>query len=460
MRTLILSRTLRSCTAAMLLSGFAVPTFAKVDLVTLPRRNAVQLTIYNSADLTLVRDTRDLTLVEGENTLQFSWANTLIDPTSLDLRPRRQADQIDILDLVFPARVNNVGIWNIMSRAVGKVTMDIDYFTSGLSWRAFYMGTLTPDEATMQLQGYVVVRNDSGEDYENAQTRLIVGKVHLLDQIAQLSRRQYPYGRPGMRPVQTPMASPMAMRSLKNAVMMDMAYGGAAESEMGLFEEAKEIKKEGLSEYFLYTIPGTETIPNGWAKRLPSFDVADIPVKNLYKYNESRYGTNVIRFLSFKNDTEHELGETPIPGGTLAAYRALEKGADARLSYEGASSFQYIPVNEDVELNLGPAPQVLVDITRMNTATKDYLFDQNGDIAGWIELETFRVRINNTRPVPAKIEITRNAPAPLWTIENSGDCGRYQKIDAHTYRYTLELPPATPHEFTLLLTSRYGRRAE
>jgi hypothetical protein len=49
----------------------------------------------------------------------------------------------------------------------------------------------------MRLHGYVVVTNNSGEDYENAQTRLIVGKVHILDQIAELARRQYPYGRPG-----------------------------------------------------------------------------------------------------------------------------------------------------------------------------------------------------------------------------------------------------------------------
>ena len=33
---------------------------AKVDLVTLPSRDTTQLTIYNSADLTLVRDGRDL----------------------------------------------------------------------------------------------------------------------------------------------------------------------------------------------------------------------------------------------------------------------------------------------------------------------------------------------------------------------------------------------------------------
>ena len=32
----------------------------------------------------------------------------------------------------------------------------------------------------------------------------------------------------------------------------------------------KEIAKEGLSEYFIYTIEGTETIRNGWSKRMRS----------------------------------------------------------------------------------------------------------------------------------------------------------------------------------------------
>ncbi|NQV32817.1 MAG: hypothetical protein HQ515_08990, partial [Phycisphaeraceae bacterium] len=46
---------------------------AKVDLVTLPQRDTVQLTIYNSADLTLARESRGLVLTEGNNQLQFSW---------------------------------------------------------------------------------------------------------------------------------------------------------------------------------------------------------------------------------------------------------------------------------------------------------------------------------------------------------------------------------------------------
>ncbi|MHC4097057.1 MAG: hypothetical protein ACYSU3_13500 [Planctomycetota bacterium] len=38
---------------------------------------------------------------------------------------------------------------------------------------------------------------------------------------------------------------------------------------------------------------------------------------NLYKYEQERYGNSTVRFLSFKNDEEHKLGETPIPGGML-----------------------------------------------------------------------------------------------------------------------------------------------
>ncbi len=147
---------------------------AKVDLVTLPEREAVQLTIYNSADLTLVRDRRPLTLRRGENRLQFSWANTLIDPTSLHMAPKERVDRIDVFDITYPPRTKELGLWHLRSQVSGEVPVEITCFTSGLSWQAFYLGTLTPDEQRMKLEGYVRVTNRSGEDYENAQTRLLV----------------------------------------------------------------------------------------------------------------------------------------------------------------------------------------------------------------------------------------------------------------------------------------------
>jgi hypothetical protein len=422
-----------------------------MDLATIPTRDTVQLTIYNSADMTLVREQRALTLKEGINKLQFSWANTLIDPTSLEMLPKANADKIDVLDLVYPPRVKNLGLWNVDSRVSGKSPVEISYLTSGLSWRAFYMGTLTPDETKLRLQGYVLVANNSGEDYENAQTRLIVGKVHMLDQIAVLARQEYPYGTPRPDRVAYDRVVPSTARTLMAKGMMAMEDSASVDS-FGYVK--KEIKKEGLSEYFLYTIEGTETIPTGWSKRLPSFDTDGIPVANLYKFEEERYGTTVRRFLSFKNDEDHELGETPIPGGAMRVYRST--GEDAHLSFEGQSDFKYIPVGEKVELDLGSVENVIVEPELMKQATANHRFDRKGNVSGWDEIRNYELEVRNTRAVPVKVEIKRNFGINYWNLEKAGDFGNYEKDDSDTVKFTLELPPESKQTFTYQLTTYHG----
>ncbi len=162
-------------------------------------------------------------------------------------------------------------------------------------------------------------------------TRLQIVKIHILDQIAALAKREHPYGRPGEAP-----------RPLEIADSFGITLGGKAKAEVKVIDRLqtlKEIKKEGLSEYFLYTIEGTETIPTGWSKRMISFDIADVPVINLYKFEEERYGRSVVRFLSFKNDDEHKLGQTPIPGGMLKVYGNVDEVG--HLSYAGQSQESY-----------------------------------------------------------------------------------------------------------------------
>jgi hypothetical protein len=368
--------------------------------------------------------------------------------------PKANADKIDIADLTFPARVKNLGLWNINSEVSGKVPVEITYLTSGLTWRAFYMGTLTEDEKTMRLQGYVRVTNNSGEDYENAQTRLIVGKVHILDRIADLARRQYPYERPGVRPGDR---GDRYGRPMKEAKMLMLHDRNELAGEV-LSKRKKEVKKEGLSEYFLYTIEGTETIANGWSKRLPSFDVDEVEVVNLYKFEEERYGRRVVRFLSFKNDEEHNLGETPIPGGLLKVYRGVDD--EQHLAYTGQSSFKYIPVDEDVELNLGAVSDVVVEPKLMDYETANYRFDRYRNIDGWDEIRTFKIEVRNTRDIDVKLEIKRNYPTTYWDLEYSGDHGTYEKEDVNTSKYTILLEPHTKKEFGYVLRTYHGTRQE
>lgn len=436
------------------------PPFAPasaIELVTLPRRDNVQLTIYNSADLTLVRETRNLTLKKGWNWLQFMWANTLIDPTSLSLEPKEQGDKIDIQQLVFPARLRELGRWLIRSEVSGQVPFEITYFTSGLSWRAFYMGTLAPDEKTMQMKGYVRVANASGEDYENAQTRLIVGNVHILDKIAELAKRRYPYGSPipegggygGM--IQDAPALPPD-------VEFNSLYQNGAESLSLSVLRPKEITKEGLSEYFLYTIEGTETIPDQWGKRLLSFEADDIKVDSLYKYDEERWGDQTIRFVKFANDKEHNLGDTPIPDGEVRIYGQADE--DGSLAYVGGTSVKYIPVNEEVELDLGPARLVKVEPKLMEFKTENYRFDNRGNVAGWDEIRTWNIEITNTRNLPIEIEITRGFATPSWNLDMQSNGVDHKKHDATHTRFELKLNPQTKRNVEYIVTTYHGARTE
>ncbi|MFC1781125.1 DUF4139 domain-containing protein [Planctomycetota bacterium] len=433
------------------------PPFAPasaIELVTLPRRENVQLTIYNSADLTLVRENRNLTLKRGWNWLQFMWENTLIDPTSLNLEPLEQKSQIDIEQLVFPARLRQIGRWLIRSEVSGQVPFEITYLTSGLSWRAFYMGTLSEDETSLQMKGYVRVSNNSGDNYENAQTRLVVGQVHMLDEIAELAQRQYPYDSPILltddgygyyRDLDE--FTNLSQRSDSSFARNVLSFAGS--------ERKKEIIKEGLSEYFLYTIEGTETIENQWAKRLLSFEANDIEVESLYKYDQGRWGDETIKFVTFANDQDHNLGETPIPDGEITIYGLADQ--QGYLSYVGGTDIKYIPVNEEVELNLGSARLVEVEPTLMDYKTDNFLFDPNDNIAGWDEIRTWKIEITNTRTIPVDIEITRDFGTTYWALESETS---YEQYDVTRARFNLTIEPRTKREIEYTVTTNHGMRED
>src|SRR5688572_2027330 len=243
--------------ALIVACAFASVAPAKnVDLSTVPKRNTVALTIYNSEDLTLVRETRTVTFKKGANPLQFSWANTLIDPTSVELRFVSHVDQLDVLDTTFPHDKPQVLYWNVQSEFEGEATVEITYFTSGITWSADYVLVADRAEEQASFEGFVRVFNNSGEEYEEAQVRLVVGTINLVEKIAQLANISVS----DVGKMKTEEVNEMQRRVLSATLSRSGGMGG------GMAEKPKEIIKEGLSEYFIYTVEGTETIKNGWSK--------------------------------------------------------------------------------------------------------------------------------------------------------------------------------------------------
>jgi hypothetical protein len=429
----------------LILVGVAGDAAARINVTSLPGRDSTQLTIYNSVDLTLVTERRTLTFRKGLNRLEFSWANTLIDPTSVEFKARTHADEIEVVDVSFPPRVANTLEWRIQSEFSGEVVVEIRYFTSGISWSADYVAQATLRENAMTLAGNVRISNQSGEDYDNSQVRLVVGTVRLVEEIVNLARQNRPEK-------QSRPTSSLLMEDEKLGKSVAIAVSGAMD-RMDLAAQKKDIVKESLSEYFLYTVEGRETIAHGWSKRMPSFSAEAVPVTSLYKFEREVWGESVMRYYQFTNSIAANLGKEPLPDGEVIAFHTVSD--DLLSAFVGRTAVKYIPVDELVELELGTDLEVSVRPTLMNWTKTDVAFDQWGNVIGWTTTETWRIEVQNSKEIPVKVDMRRQF-AGDWNLNT---LAAYESVDAQKVKFVSTLTPRQQLSWEYQMTTRHGTNA-
>jgi len=477
--------------ALLMAVGVANCALADVDLVTIPRREATQLTIYNSEDITMVREHRLLTVKLGVNRIQFTWANTLIDPTSIDFRILGQVDKVDLIDTTFPSGRNDALQWNIRSQMAGKIPVEIRYFTSGITWKADYVGIANQDETKLNLTGYVHVLNNSGELYDNAQTRLVVGTINLVEKIAELAQRPAP----GSGDDPTSRLAITGGALLKTAGDYDKAKRANELVDGLVVDKKKDVKKQGLSEYFLFTIEGREDIKDTEPKRLVSMKVADVPLECVYKLTDRERGDFFTKFYRFKNETLKDeqgndknlpamenLGLSPLPDGMVRLYSEY---ANKDLAYIGGTSTKYVPIGDRVEVNVGRDSDITIlrrlkDQQITNVVSRQYKrriddeFVMYYDLVDYDETFYYEEEIVSGKPVDVKVELERrfdanvvlwaeDAPPSDWGSNEPGAyvdlhdiAGRKERVDQNHVKYFLDLNPGEKRLVTYSVT--YKRR--
>ena len=456
-------------TAAMLVSALTMLVMARnVDLSTVPARDTVQLTIYNSEDLTLVRETRRITFKTGINGLQFSWANTLIDPSSVELKFLTGADKLSLLDTTFPHDKPQMLYWNVISDGDVEAVVEISYFTSGISWSADYVFTSGEDETDMKFQGYVRVTNNSGEDYEDAQVRLVVGTINLVEKIAELAQA-------GLRPTDAERGAAMRRAIVlaepsPPSAPFSVPMGGMV--AMDAIAQQKEIVKEGLSEYFIFSIPGTETIPNGWSKRMNFADASGVPFKVQYRYRPMQYGDRLVRLYVLTNDEKSKLGDSPMPDGVIRVFRENGRGG---LSYLAQESTKYIPIGDKIEVNLGEDPEVIFELIKLRAyrdeiwmrldgadifrkvGDGDFEIDVRSSVAGWNDHAVYTQRIRNYTSKPIEVEVRRQFYGHVDFVSELPGVKLY---DFQTPEFTTTVKPGEKADRLFRIVTRQGRNAK
>jgi hypothetical protein len=146
---------------------------ARIKLVALPQRVDTVIRLASGFP-TLVEEERVLTLQKGINRVDFSWKGVTIDPDSIRLTMLSHPDQVILLNVSYPPGEEAL-VWEISSPDAWEERARLTYLLDNIDSLAAYRAFTDKDETQIDLKGYLILRNFSGEDFSAARLLLPVG---------------------------------------------------------------------------------------------------------------------------------------------------------------------------------------------------------------------------------------------------------------------------------------------
>jgi hypothetical protein len=151
--------------ATAMLFAAVQPASARIKLITLPVRERVEIQL-DHAEATLVEEERVVPLVRGLNQVDFSWANTSIDPNTIVFRvvDEDAPDGVEVLSVSYPPGENAL-VWQVAAREAGPARVRISYLLGRLEKAFSYKAVAARDERALTLSRYVRIQNSANEEF-------------------------------------------------------------------------------------------------------------------------------------------------------------------------------------------------------------------------------------------------------------------------------------------------------
>ncbi|HXV73759.1 MAG TPA: DUF4139 domain-containing protein, partial [Sphingomonadales bacterium] len=235
----------------------------------------------------------------------------------------------------------------------------LSYLTGGFQWKADYVGNLSADEKTMDIQAWVTLSNTSGTDFSRVKLQLVAGEVNR--------------------------ATPRIHYEMADKVVY--AVGGTP-------------AREALGDFHLYTVAHPTDIQNNQTKQVALFAAAAVPVEKFYVFDsvgETEKFQPVKVYYEFDNMAENRLG-FPVPAGIFRVYAGDSTG---KAQFVGESAISNTPENERVILQPGNAFDVTVS-EKVASYKRDERRDPENRVA-YIETFGKEVTVKNAKEAPVTV---------------------------------------------------------
>jgi hypothetical protein len=424
---------------------------------------STEVTIYNQ-NFGVVKETREIDLEEGMNTVMIQDVAKLIDPTSVSIKDltanTHVLEQNYLYDIVSKEKIyekyigkeitivdkngetikgtllsfsgneliiqNDEGVHILKSEQVslpklpeelitkptlkwlldtdkkGSHDIQLSYMTSGLNWEADYVAVVNNDDSKVDLTSWVTIDNTSGASYKNAKLKLIAGEVHRVSEV----------GRDYM--VEETKAVPAP----------------------------EQFVEEAFFEYHMYTLQRTTDVLDNQQKQVTLFEADNVSVKKEYVFDTGGYyyygygGENKIKtMLNLENTEKNNMG-MPLPKGKMRVYK---KDSEGQLQFIGEDMIDHTPKDEKIRIYLGDA----FDLVGEKKQTE---YDRIGDDV--IEI-SYEVSLRNHKDEDVTIVVIERVWGDWEMIKSSHD---WEKEDAYTIVWYIKVPKND--EATLTYTVR------
>jgi hypothetical protein len=342
---------------------------------------------YVGREVILIRRRQDngRTLDEEVKAKLLSYNNAPVWQIGNEIVTGLNADHIRFPELPGNLYSRPTLIWSLDNTGASQHRVEASYLASKLSWNADYVLTVSRDDRSADVDGWVTLTNGSGTAFRQAKLQLVAGDVNRV-------RRAF---------------------ESRRADVVEERFAAAA----------PPMAQEAFADYHLYTLGRKTTINNNETKQVSMLTATSVPVKKRYVVDgQSFYYRNanspgapikdaVKLYYQFKNAVDDRLG-MPMPAGIVRVYQADSKGGT---QFVGEDRIAHTPKDETLNLRVGSAFDVVaerkqIDFERIATNVFEVEYEvvlRNHKSSG--------ISVEVNEPIGGTWRILRSSHTPLKT---------------------------------------------
>jgi hypothetical protein len=297
-------------------------------------------------------------------------------------------------------------LWRVLAEQAGRHDVEVTYLTGGINWQADYVLLLAQDDASIDLDGWITLTNNSGTTFEDAQLKLVAGDLQRLQQ-------------PGYA--------------------VEQALGAAPA------ERPADVQQREFFEYHLYEIPRLVTVADREIKQIEFVSAADVSADKFFVYDgmQCRAGYWYCSFSGYlQSDPSYGVVSNPqvmvmvefdtddvgadLPAGQVRVYQEDIDGTTLLL---GEDTINHTPEGESARLYVGDAFDIVGE--RIQT---DFQRPSSNSLQ-----ETYEITLRSHKDEPVEVRVVEHLFRwSEWRIlESNAD---YTEMDASNIEFGVRLP--------------------